>query len=536
VATVDNRTTDPAFGLALRTALEADLARSSFLRVYEGRQIADTLRLMRREPTTPIDETLGRDICRLAGIRALVLPRILASGGSFDLQAIVVDPADGRHVEQIRVTVDGREDVLLHAIDDVSRRLRERLGEAPESIAEADAPVTQALTSSWEALQLFALGSLRVDEGRFSDAVTLFEQALARDPEFVVARAALGLVLIQHLDLEDRGRETLQEASARADRLPDWERRMLGAVHAQLVDGDLALAHDQYRTIAEQFPNRMEPLERLGQILIQLGRHEEAVAAFERAVALDDSAPEPLQALFWLHIAALGRPAEAERYARRLVELGPETAQFHHDLAWSLWAQDRLAEALVQVRRVVALEPRHAGGRESLPHLLLATGSAAAAEPLYRALHDEPERNLRVRSVVRPSNLGIVLRALGRGDEARAIVHPHLERLRAVARPTLEQIVDRVTLAAVAGQATEAEDGIVRAGAASDADAGTWFDLARAAALLGHRDQAVALLDRALHAGHDDPYFALICPGFGELRGEPAFRALFGLDRRPVTD
>ncbi len=531
VASVDNRTPDEAFGLALRTALEADLQRSPYASVFDQGQVTDTLGLMRKDPSTPIDEALGRDICRFAGVRALVLPRILAVGQAYELQAILIDPVTGRHADQVRVTARGREDVLLHAIDDLSSRLRERLGESIESIAKADELVTSATTSSWEALQYFSLGSIRVAESRYNEAATLFEQALAKDPEFVGARAALALVLLQHLGLEDKGRALLQEAWARADSLPEWERLMLQGVHTQFVEQDLPRALEQYKVIAELYPNRMEPLNNQGQILRLLGRFEEAVGAFERAAALSESAQVPLQGLFWLHITVLGRPAEAERYARRLVALGPEIAQFQHYLAWSLWAQDHLEESLSTTRRVLALEPRHPYARANLAHLLLATGNAAEAEPLYRAMVDEPERNLRARTVIRPANLAICLRTLGKAEEAREVVEPQLTRLRATPTPTLVQVVDRGTLAALSGDVATAEEAIRRARQAPDASADLLFDLARVAALVDHRTEAIELLDRAIRAGYWDRYFALICPGFGELHSDPEFRALLGLDR-----
>jgi len=530
VASVDNRTSDVAFDLALRTALESDLQRSPYASVFDQGQIAETLHLMRKDPSTSIDEALGRDICRFAGVRALVLPRILSVGEAYELQAILVDPTTGRHVDQIRVSARGREDVLLHGIDDLSSRVRERLGESIESIAKADERVAKATTSSWEALQYFSLGTSRIAESRYQEAANLFRQALSKDSEFVGARGALGLVLLQHLGLEEDGRNLLREAWAARGSLPDWERLMLEAVHTHFVERNLAGALDQYKMIAALYPNRMEPLNNLGQILRFLGRFEEAVAAFEGSVALNQNAQVPLQGLFWIHITVLHRPAEAERYARRLVELGPAIAQFQHYLAWSLWAQDRLEESLVATRRVVALEPRHPYGRGNLPHLLLAAGKPAEAEPLYRALLDDPERGPGQRGVGSATNLAIALQALGRDAEAKEVVEPDLSRLRAVATPALQQLCDLALVAAAAGDAAMAEDAIRRAREAPEVTAVQWFDLARASSMLGRDAEAVALLARAFEAGYWDRYFAVIYPGFGELRDDPQFRALIGIE------
>jgi len=528
VASVDNRTDEPAFDLALRTALEADLQRSPYASVFDQGQVVDTLRLMRKDPSTPIDEALGRDLCRFAGVRALVVPRILSVGEAFELQALLVDPTTGRHVDQIRVTARGREDVLLHAIDDLASRVRERLGESLQSITEADAPVVQASTSSWEALQLHSLATTRVGEGRFQEASTLYKEALAKDPEFVGARAALSLVLIQHLGRPEEGKALLREARTRGDTLPQFERLMLEAVSAQFVDENLPAALEQYKMVSQLYPNRMEPLNNQGQILRLLGRTEEAIAAFEASAALSVAAQVPLQGLFWLHILAQ-RPDEAERDARQLVKLGPEIADFQHFLAWSLWGQERFDAALEVVRRVVALDPRHPYGRANLPHLALATGAAAEAETLYRALLQDSERGNLPRHANLPAQLAITLRALGRTAEAREVVAPDIARLSSLAAPTTSQVVDLALLAAAGGDVPTAEQALRRASAAPDLDAVGWFTLARVSALVGHEPEAVAALERAFRAGFWDHYFALIVPGLGSLRSRADFRSLLGL-------
>ena len=82
---IDNQTGDEAFDLALRTALEADLQQSPYARVFDQSQVADTLRLMRKDPSSVVGETLGRDVCRFAGVRAMLMPRILSVGAAFEL-------------------------------------------------------------------------------------------------------------------------------------------------------------------------------------------------------------------------------------------------------------------------------------------------------------------------------------------------------------------------------------------------------------------------------------------------------------------
>jgi hypothetical protein len=153
VTDVDNQTGEAVFDLALRTAIEADLQQSPFARIFDRSEVTETLRLMRKDPSTRIDEELGMSICRFAGMRALILARILSTGDAYELQAILIDPIKMQHVDRIRVTALGQEEVLLHAIDELAPEVRSSLGESIGSIEEADVPVVKATTSSWEALQ-----------------------------------------------------------------------------------------------------------------------------------------------------------------------------------------------------------------------------------------------------------------------------------------------------------------------------------------------------------------------------------------------
>ena len=238
IADVENLTDEEAFDLALRTALETDLKQSPYATLYQRHQVDATLRLMRRPSDSVVDEELGRDICRFSGVRALILPRILQVGEAFELQAAIVDPQTGRHIEQIRVPSKSREDVLLDAIDDLTRELRSRLGESLESIEKTDFPISDVTTSSWEALHYFAMANQSWGAGEFNEAISLYELALDLDPEFATCRGTLGLVLIQFGGEGERGREELKRALIDGETLPRDEYLMLRAVNRHFVDQD----------------------------------------------------------------------------------------------------------------------------------------------------------------------------------------------------------------------------------------------------------------------------------------------------------
>ncbi len=303
VADVENLSGDPVFDLALRTAIEAGLQQSPYVAVFDRAQINETLKIMRRDAATKIDEALGTDVCRFGGVRAFILPRILSAGEAYELTATLVDPVKRRHVETIRVTARGREEVLLKAIDTLSDKLRSRLGESLRSIGKASRPVSQVTTSSWDALKEFSVGQARWQEGKFQDAARFFELALAKDPQFVEAHGSLGLVLIQFLRQEEKGQEMLRRALqlALAQDYPTRDLLKLKAVNRQFVDKDLPRALDEYRTLREVYPDFMPAWNNSGRIMQALGRYDEAAAMYEKAAETAPRNTIPLQNLWYLY-------------------------------------------------------------------------------------------------------------------------------------------------------------------------------------------------------------------------------------------
>jgi hypothetical protein len=83
---------------------------------------------------------------------------------------------------------------ILKAIDRLSGRLRERIGESLKTI-RANEPLDQVTTSSLEALRLYTEGARASDAGESSKAVSLLKQAVALDSGFAMAWRKLAAAL-----------------------------------------------------------------------------------------------------------------------------------------------------------------------------------------------------------------------------------------------------------------------------------------------------------------------------------------------------
>jgi serine/threonine protein kinase/Flp pilus assembly protein TadD len=531
ITSVVNQTDEEAFDLALRTALEADLQQSPYVNVFQQSQADSVLKLMRLDATAPINESLGRDICRFAGIRAMLVPRILAVGNVYELQAILVDPVTGRHVDRIRVTAEGREQVLLTAIDQLTRQVRERLGESLESIDEADVPVVTVATSSWEALKYLSMARSAWWAGQFNEAIGLFELALEKDPEFASAKRMLALILIQFKGEKERGQRLLREALADAKGLPEREFMMIRAANKQFVDEDLEAALAEYELICELYPDSVPAHNNRGHILLALGRTREALPMFERAAELDLTITPPLISLYFVYLDDYRNAVEATKAARRLVERAPQNVNFRVMLAWSLAAEGRLDGALELTRATVEEEPHHPYGLPNLAHFLYASGADDEAVVHYRTVYNlTVDGKLQGERWAAARDLAVALASAGAADEARRLAGSEasiiVEGMEG-ANPDMRRHLALSQLCAIKGLDSQAREHMEIAQRLGVNRPVLILALAQAYALLGDYETALSGIAHALDEGYPDPFTPLYLPSLRPLRSDGRFIELF---------
>jgi len=531
ITSVVNLTDEEAFDLALRTALEADLQQSPYVSVFQQSQVTSVLNLMRLDPSAPVNESLGRDICRFAGIRAMLVPRILAVGEVYELQAILVDPVSGRHVDRIRVTAQGREQVLLTAIDKLTREVRKRLGESLESIDEADIPIVTVATSSWEALKYLAMARSAWWAGQFDEAIGLFELALEKDPQFASAKRMLALVLIQFKGEKERGQQLLREALADAEGLPEREVMMIRAVNKQFVDEDLEAALAEYELIRELYQDSVPAFNNSGHILLALGRTREALPMFDRAAELDLTTTPPLISLYFVYLDDYRNPEKATEAARKLVERAPQNVSFRVMLAWSLAAEGLLDEALELTRAAIDEEPHHPYGLPNLAHLLYASGADDEAVIHYRSVYDlTVDGKVQGERWAAARDLAIALNSVGEAAEARQVIETEASIIfedREGMEPEVQRQLALSQLRAVAGLDAQAREHMVRAQQLVPNEPISILALAQTYALLGEYDTALIGVAHALDEGYPDPFTPLYLPSLRPLRSDSRFLALF---------
>jgi predicted ATPase len=270
------------------------------------------------------------------------------------------------------------------------------------------------------------------------------------------AAARLALVLHAHLVLRgppDSDRALLDRTVAQLESLTDgpeggssgsagrggeaplndalWARLRLARADALLVRRQLAAARVDLEAAAALAPGgvlRAEALRGLGVLLREEGRHDEARAQLEQALALAKGADAALEGMIHAHLGTL------ERYRGRVAEA---RAAYERALAAHHEAGHRRGEVLV---------------RGNLGHVYAAEDRLGDAEREYReSLHLLGELGDRRSEAILMAHLGAVLARSGRAGEALAVHQDAVRACREIGDAPLE-MVERANVAALEAQ------------------------------------------------------------------------------------
>jgi tetratricopeptide (TPR) repeat protein len=454
---------DAVRGEMVASLVAAGVSRSDGLRSVGHDRVLDLL--WSRPAEASLDE-------RIRAVRQGVRTRWIVAGtlfsGTDSLRAVVdvYGPDDERPVHSF--------DVASAGAVGIANRVVSRLLAAPALVGAAavegegdDVPPDG--NDEAELLHYEARQAMR--EYRFSAAIDLLERSLALDPDS--ARAQIDLAAA----LGRSGYETrAREAAARARRLtegpgarvPPEVRWDALAVEAGILD-DITTRIDVRRTMAEARPDDPTALANLSDALLRGGRSDEALAAVDQALSLDDRAPR-LHLLKARVLLARNRPDDVEdelAEAERLYDAAgtvPGLAWVAHLRGTVRLGQGDHGGAMAEYERAATIY-RDAGlpvlskiSEAGTGDVHLFTGQLAMAESIYRSSLSEARAagnsTLYVRSL---SALGVALYESGSMDDAETYLKEAIVEARRLEsdRLLVEPLANLASVVAYVGRTGE---------------------------------------------------------------------------------
>jgi serine/threonine-protein kinase len=291
-----------------------------------------------------------RMIASELGVGSVVQGSVQVVGGRLRVNVQLIDAATDEHLWAERY--DRTLDDAFAIQSDVAQQVANAVGAALSS--DEQGRLAARPTANAEAYRLYLQGNeyyarpglLRQDR---ETAQKLYEQALALDPKFALAYAALSLVHGQMHALQydpSAGRPELQREAAEtalrlAPELPQAHIAM-GRVYYQ-IQRDYRRTLDEYTIAVRGLPNDAELWRWIGFTNRRLGSWDEAIAALEKGTLLNPRHADLHATLGGSTYSLLHRYADAVREYDTALSLAPDLHQASLERAWTYVAwQGRL--------------------------------------------------------------------------------------------------------------------------------------------------------------------------------------------------
>ncbi len=377
----ENQTGDARLDNALDTAFGVSISQSKYANVYPRLQLDAVLKRMGRPQGERITPALGQEICQREGIRGLVAGSITRTGQEYALTARLIDPRTGEAVRSYTERSHG-EDHILDGLEGLAKEVREALGESLYQIYQANKPLPQVTTPSLSALQHYAQGAALWHNGKFQDAGVQYKAALASDPDFAMAHAALGrayysFVYNRQLD----GQKEYEKALSLLSRTTERE-RMLIEMNYAADRKHVGEADPLFRAYLTRYPD--DPMVRFnyGNLLRQGGREKESIEQYNQAVRILPNFAQAYIGLATAYKTIRNYRAALDAYSKAF-EIDPQmstTSNVNREYGFTLVADGQAQKAEQVFSELLAQVQTRENGLRSLAFLDLYRGRYASAQ------------------------------------------------------------------------------------------------------------------------------------------------------------
>lgn len=299
------------------------------------------------------------EIARMLGAAILLDGSVRHVGERIRIVAKLIDVERDRHLwvetydRELKDIFAIQTDVALH----IARALETELS------ADEVRRIRREATTDVYAYHLYLRGRqsyIKFTPDGIRSAIESFESALARDPSFAHAAAALGTA---YVELSENGgipadiaRVRARAATSRALHLdPDSSAAHCTMGHLEAVlELNWASAERSFQRAIELSPSNADAYALYGRVCAALGRYDQALALHARARELD---PLAHRVDIVTTLLRAGRHEEAVALGEAARELDPHYARARATLGWAYFRSGRRSEGIAELERAVTLSP-----------------------------------------------------------------------------------------------------------------------------------------------------------------------------------
>jgi serine/threonine-protein kinase len=400
VLPLENVSRDPEqeyFVDGMTEALISDLAKIGGLKVISRTSV------MRYKTTAKSLPEIAKEL----KVDAVVEGSVLQVGERVRITAQLIHATTDEHLWTESYDRDLRD--VLRLQSEVARTIAQEI--KGKLTPQEQARMVEARPINPDAYQAYLKGRFhwnkRTPDG-LTKAIEYFEQATSLAPDWPLGYAGLAdaYVVIPTSESIPKARTAAAKALQLDESLSEAHATM-GNI-ATTFDWNWPIAEREYTRAIALSPNYATAHQWYALYLLNMGRHDEAIKEITKAQELD-----PVSLIIgtnagWVHYYA-GNFAQAESCLRNTLELDPEFAMAHENLAITLFLQERLAEAIMEAREADRLSGNTPSS--TLGYLCAKGGQPEEARRILGALAARSEG-----AYVAPTAFALVHAGLGERD------------------------------------------------------------------------------------------------------------------------
>ncbi|MDE3129223.1 MAG: protein kinase, partial [Gemmatimonadota bacterium] len=312
---------DSTFAAMIGEEVRTGLSQSPAITVVSDSDVRAELRLMRRDPTAPVDLSTARGVAARWSAKAVVDGDVAGVSGGYLVSLRLIGTESGQELASFHVVAKDPQ-ALIGAADELVRDLRAKIGESLRTVNAMPALYDQT-TSSIDALRAFTVAIEAGQKGDVNGAVANFREAVRLDTAFAVAWANLGGTL-QMLGLYAGADSARSRAYALRDRLSRWEKLYVTGTYLGFpYQRDLAKAADAFQQMVDLGDS--SELGNLATLRLNARDYAAAEPLFRAMLRGNPNAPPIVVANFVAVLFNEGKVAEADSTFEALRRRAPNS-------------------------------------------------------------------------------------------------------------------------------------------------------------------------------------------------------------------
>jgi tRNA A-37 threonylcarbamoyl transferase component Bud32/tetratricopeptide (TPR) repeat protein len=276
---------DSSLGTLVTEGVRTNLGQSRAVSIMPPTAIAASLQRMQRPPSSRLTLPLAQEIARREGIKAIVDGAVRSLGGGYVVSLRLVSADSANELAAFQQTADSPRE-LLETIDDLTRKLRGKIGESLRDV-RGSPPLEQVTTPSLAALRIYAEAVRSIDMGGNPlEGAERLREAIAIDTQFAMAYRKLGVALSNSGLPRIRVDSALERAYRFRDRLTERERLLAEGTYFQLGPRrDRRRAIRAYEALLAIDPTESGAANNLGSVYSGLRDFARAESIFKAQIA-----------------------------------------------------------------------------------------------------------------------------------------------------------------------------------------------------------------------------------------------------------